>query len=195
MRDSDPTFRIVHRAEARRIASIVLAWALTAGVVVAGMVAVNAASGQPAPMAAAIPFAPVAAVAEATPKPAAIAPSSAPAPVATRSTSHTITITATGYQAELDACQWVRMNLLGTVPMVGAHTRCGGAIVLGLRDGDAVRLVGQGLDGTYRVTDSRDAHSGDDAATATAGMDAAIILQTCYTGTGGRVRLVGLVPA
>jgi hypothetical protein len=103
-----------------------------------------------------------------------------------------IVVTATGYQAELNACQWVRMNLLGTAPFVGAHTSCGGAEVLTMKVGDLVTLDGQGLDGTYRVTGSRDAHAGDLATTATAGMTASVVLQTCYHGTGGRERLVGL---
>ena len=219
MRDTDSPFDDVHRAHGRRIAAIVTGWVVAAGIVIGGMAAVGSASAQPAPTDATIPFDAAAAVSEAvatvsaTPAPATPAPAT-PAPVATTPTiapaasapapvppapsgptSRTITITATGYQAELDACQWVRMNLLDTVPMVGAHTSCGGSLVLGLHDGDIVRLVGQGLDGTYRVIDSRDARSGDDAAAATAGMGAAIILQTCYPGTSGRVRLVGLVPA
>ena len=206
MRESDSAFRDVHRAQGRRIAAIVTGWAVAAGIVVAGMAAVGSASARPAASEAAIPFAAVAAVTEASaiPTPEATAPAVAPAPAPPAApeapavvgpTRHTITITATGYQTELDACQWVRMDLLATVPMVGAHTGCGGVVVLGLRNGDIVRLVGQGLDGSYRVIDSRDAHSGDDAATATAGMGAAIILQTCYPGPGGRVRLVGIVPA
>ena len=215
MRDTDSPFDDVHRAHGRRIAAIVTGWVVAAGIVIAGMAAVGSASAQPAPTDATIPFDAAAAVSEAvatvsaTPAPVAttptIAPAAdpdapAPAPASTPApasgpASRTITITATGYQAELDACQWVRMNLLDTVPMVGAHTSCGGSLVLGLHDGDIVRLVGQGLDGTYRVIDSRDARSGDDAAAATAGMGAAIILQTCYPGTSGRVRLVGLVPA
>ncbi len=209
MRNSDSAFREVHRAQGRRIAAIVSGWAVAVGIVVAGMVAVGSANALPAPTTdATIPFAAVAAVTEvstalsSTPAPGATPPASelvAPAPEpaappAPEPADRTITITATGYQAELDACQWVRMDLLDAVPMVGAHTGCGGSLVLGLRDGDTVRVVGQGLDGTYRVIDSRDAHSGDDAATATAGMNAAIILQTCYPGTGGRVRLVGVVP-
>jgi hypothetical protein len=105
-----------------------------------------------------------------------------------------ITITATGYQHELDACQWVRMDLGAEAPIVGAHTRCGGSVVLALRPGETVELRGQGLDGRYVVTDGTDAHAGDDASTATQGMRAQVILQTCYPGTGGRERLVGLEP-
>lgn len=106
-----------------------------------------------------------------------------------------IVITATGYQAELNACQSVRMDLLGTAPFVGAHTSCGGAEVLTMKVGDLVTLVGQGLDGNYRVVGARDAHAGDLATTATAGMTASVVLQTCYRGIGGRERLVALQPA
>jgi hypothetical protein len=198
--DTESPFDDVHRAQGRRIAAIVGGWAVAAGIVVAGMAAVGSASAQPVSKDATIPFDGVAAVTAVSSAPVPVAPPPAtvpvPAPpVVAGPVVRTITIAATGYQAELDACQWVRMDLLDTVPMVGAHTSCGGSMVLALHDGDVVRLVGQGLDGTYRTLDSRDAHSGDDAATATDGMDAAIILQTCYPGTSGRVRLVGLVPA
>jgi hypothetical protein len=63
-----------------------------------------------------------------------------------------------------------------------------------MRPGDVVELYGEGLDGDYVVSDSRDAHAGDNAATATDGMLAQVILQTCYPGAGGRERLVGLEP-
>jgi hypothetical protein len=103
-------------------------------------------------------------------------------------------ITATGYQHEIDECQWVRMDLDAEAPIVGAHTQCGGSAVLSMRSGDVVELVGEGLDGEYVVSDGRDAHAGDNAATATDGMLVQVILQTCYPGAGGRERLVGLEP-
>ena len=120
-------------------------------------------------------------------------PTSAPATPAQPAVT-VITITATGYQQQLDQCQWVRMDLDAIGPIVGAHTQCGGAVVLTLRPGQLVQLRGQGLDGMYVVTDSRDAHAGDDAQTATAGMQATVVLQTCYPGTDGLERLVGLEP-
>lgn len=106
-----------------------------------------------------------------------------------------IEIDITGYQAELDACHWVRMDLASTAPIVGAHNYCGGDIILGMQPGDTVELVGEDLDGTYLVTESRDAKAGDSSIEATAGLDAEVILQTCYWGLDGAVRLVGLVPA
>lgn len=108
---------------------------------------------------------------------------------------HAIAIDTTGYQAELDACDWVRMDLSAAAPIVGAHNYCGGDIVLGMQPGDTVVLSGEGLDGTYVVTEIRDAVAGDSASAATAGMNVAAILQTCYWGDGDAVRLVGLVPA
>lgn len=122
--------------------------------------------------------------------------SAATASKATRRPSSTpavfaILITATGWQAEIDRCQWVRMDMQAAAPIVGAHTSCGGRIVLTMRIGDTVTLRGQGLDGRYQVTGSRDAHIGDNAAAATAGVTAAVILQTCYT-TRNAVRLVSL---
>lgn len=109
--------------------------------------------------------------------------------------SYAIAIDTTGYQAELDACEWVRMDLAATAPIVGAHNYCGGDVVLSMQPGDTVVLIGEQLDGTYVVTEARDAVSGDPAAAATAGMTATAILQTCYWGDDGAVRLVGLVPA
>ena len=108
---------------------------------------------------------------------------------------YSIAIDTTGYQAELDACDWVRMDLAAAAPIVGAHNYCGGDIVLGMQAGDTVVLSGQGLDGTYVVTEIRDAVAGGSASRATAGMAVAAILQTCYWGVGDAVRLVGLVPA
>jgi len=114
------------------------------------------------------------------------------APVAAVDGTWRIAITASGFQAELDACQWVRMDLSAAAPIVGAHRSCGGAIVLEMAIGDLVSLSGEGLDGSYSVTEARDAHAGDVAATATEGMDAIVILQTCYPGTSGRLRLIAL---
>jgi hypothetical protein len=85
------------------------------------------------------------------------------------------------------------MDLGAVAPIVGAHTRCGGAAVLTLATGARVELQGQGLDGGFVVADARDAHAGDDAAEATAGLAADVILQSCYPGASGRVRLVALV--
>lgn len=108
-----------------------------------------------------------------------------------------IGIDTTGYQAEIDQCLWVRMNLGGDAPIVGAHNYCGGSIVLEMALGDEVALTGTELDGVYRVTDARDARAGDSAPAAIAGMIGDVILQTCYWGGDGRVRLVSLtaVPA
>lgn len=83
------------------------------------------------------------------------------------------------------------MDLGASAPIVGAHNVCGGAVVLRLRDGDRVRISGQGLGGLYVVDGSRDAHPGDDSAAATRGLAADAILQTCYVGSG-EVRLVAL---
>lgn len=106
--------------------------------------------------------------------------------------SWAIAIGAVGYQAELDQCIWVRMDLAATAPIVGAHNYCGGGDVLEMALGDSVTLMGTGLDGVYLVTDSRDARAGDNAAQATAGLSAAVILQTCYWRNDGSERLVAL---
>lgn len=94
--------------------------------------------------------------------------------------TYEISIGATGFQAEIDQCLWVRMDFDGVAPVVGAHNYCGGSIVLDMKIGDVVTLAGQGLDGRYLVSGSRDAWPGDNAAEATAGMVSAVILQTCY---------------
>ncbi|GAA2182992.1 hypothetical protein GCM10009785_24610 [Brooklawnia cerclae] len=104
-----------------------------------------------------------------------------------------IEVGATGYQAEIDRCQWVRMDLGAVAPIVAAHDYCGGSVVLDLLTGDRVDLAGQGLDGRYVVAGSRDARPGQDAAEATAGLVATVLLQTCYP-DGAHVRLVVLVP-
>ncbi len=103
-----------------------------------------------------------------------------------------ILINTTGYQAELDKCLWVRMDLGATAPIVGAHNNCGGSIVLAMQLGDIVTLSGTALDGEYRVIDARNAHAGDSAATATSGWTGAVILQTCYFNSGGVERLLEL---
>lgn len=117
----------------------------------------------------------------------------APPPGPPSSTGWSIVVDTTGYQAELDQCLWVRMDLGAVAPIVGAHRSCRGALVLDLVDGDVVDLAGEGLDGRYLVVGSRDAYAGDTASSATAGMVADVLLQTCYEGAGGRVRLVALV--
>lgn len=108
--------------------------------------------------------------------------------------SWSISVDTRGYQDEIDQCLWVRMDLGGQAPIVGAHNYCGGGMVLEMALGDVVTLTGTDLDGTYRVTDARDARAGDIAATAIEGMAGQVILQTCYWGNGDGVRLVGLTP-
>jgi hypothetical protein len=116
---------------------------------------------------------------------------STPAPATPR--DYAIAVDTNGYQAELDECLWVRMDLAGaSAPIVGAHNNCGGEVVLDLIPGDIVTLSGQSLDGRYLVTDSRNGRPGQDAAEATGGFAASVILQTCYF-DGPDVRLVALV--
>lgn len=143
------------------------------------------ASGAEAPehAAAALP-ADTAALVSAEPPPAVMG-SSDPA-------AWSIGIDTRGYQVQIDQCLWVRMDLGGGAPIVGAHNYCGGAIVLDMALGDQVALAGAELDAAYVVTDARDARAGDSAPAAIAGMVGDVILQTCYWGGDGRVRLVGL---
>jgi hypothetical protein len=103
-----------------------------------------------------------------------------------------IAINTTGYQNELDQCLWVRMDLGATAPIVGAHNNCGGSIVLDMKLGDIVTLSGTALDGKYTVIDTRNAHAGDSAATATSGWNGDVFLQTCYFNAGGAERLLEL---
>lgn len=102
-----------------------------------------------------------------------------------------IQVATRGFQVELDRCQWVRMDIGAIAPIVGAHNYCDGDLVLQLEPLDLVTITGTDLDGDYQVSGSRDAQAGDDAATATAGLDADILLQTCYWGDAG-LRLVAL---
>ena len=215
MHDHDTVFADYHRTRTRRIVAVVTGWVLAAALGVSGVVAIGAVTAQPAAATAAttaatvpvdsaaavtstLALAPAPAPAPPAPIPVptqSIAPALTPTPTSTaaRQTAYAIAIAATGYQIELNACQWVRMNLADTLPIVGAHTHCGGILVLRLQLGDTVTLSGQGLDGAYRVADALDAKAGDNSASATAGMTATVILQSCYLGGGGRVRLVGLI--
>jgi hypothetical protein len=115
-------------------------------------------------------------------------------PSAPAASSWQIGISAFGWQAELDACQWVLMDMVASVPLpiVAAHNYCGGGIVLEMQPGDTVTLGGYGYDGVYVVTGSRDAWSGGDAAVAVSGMDGDVVLQTCYWDDDGTERLVSL---
>jgi hypothetical protein len=154
-------------------------------------------------------FAPIALTAAVLPTepdaPPTDAPPVAPAPQAEASASSSsakaargakpdwsIHVTAAGFQKELDACQWVRMDLGAPAPIVGAHNYCGGSIVLQMRTGDTVTLAGKGVSGNYVMTGARVAHAGDVVETVTAGMSADVILQTCWQNSGGRERLVEL---
>lgn len=119
-----------------------------------------------------------------------------PQPLPTTGPSEwSIDIDTTGYQDEIDQCLWVRMDIGAVAPLVGAHNYCGGEIVLRMRIGDTVELRGTSLDGVYSVTESRDAWAGDPADSATSGMTATVILQTCYWNAGGKERLLSLVRA
>jgi hypothetical protein len=140
----------------------------------------------PAPLALQLPTLALEPAIEAAPAPAP-APAAAPA-------SWSISIGAVGLQAELDQCQWVRMDFSSAVPLpvVGAHNYCGGDIVLSMGVGETVTLAGAGLDGSYVVTGSRDAWTDSPAADAIAGMGGDVILQTCYWANDGSERLVSL---
>ncbi len=198
LRDSPNPFNEYHRARRRsvigRVAAIGIPLAvLFVGLFVVSTVAPAQAESASSDMLPAISAGPAAtSIPSVTQAPSTTQPTTpAPAVAGVQSVIH-IAITATGYQQELDACQWVRMDLGTQAPIVGAHTRCGGSVVLAMHPGNLVDLQGQGFEGTYVVTDARDAHSGDDASLATAGMQAQVILQTCYPGAGGRERLIGL---
>ena len=199
--DEDPRspFVAYHRARALSVLTRVLGIGVPSALVVTGLIVAGSfgvAHAVPVPSDRLVAI--TAPTATPTPSPApavpqkrevAVTPIVAARPAVTR-----ITITAAGYQKQLDECQWVRMDIGAIAPIVGAHTSCGGSPVLTLRPGQVVQLGGEGLDGRYVVTGGRDAHSGDDAFTATEGLDASVILQTCYPGTGGRVRLIALEP-
>jgi len=117
----------------------------------------------------------------------------APLPALPRTGTWAIDIDRTGYQTEIDACLWVRMDLGAAAPFVGAHNYCGGDIVLTMEVGDTVTLRGTSLDGEYEVSGSVDAWAGDSARAATEGLSADVILQTCYWQSNGRERLVALI--
>ncbi|KJC63592.1 hypothetical protein TZ00_13740 [Agreia bicolorata] len=106
---------------------------------------------------------------------------------------YSISVTARGHQTELDACQWVRMDVGAIAPIVGAHNFCHGDIVLDMTMGEIVSVTGTDLDGDYQITGSRDARAGEDAARATAGLSGDLLFQTCYWDDARGLRLVTAV--
>jgi hypothetical protein len=211
--DTPDPFVAYHRAGrrmtlARAIPTVIVALAIGTGF---GFVAGTAPAAlppaavqvSPAEATTALPAAPPAAPPAAAQLPQPAAPSGAPVPEApdpptlatTGQSEWSIAIDTTGYQAEVDRCLWVRMDLGVHAPIVGKHNYCGGDVVLGMAIGDTVTLSGVGLDGTYTVTATRDARAGDYAKVATDGLGGTVILQTCYWGDTGAERLVALDPS
>ncbi len=208
MASESELFRAYHRR--RTLVTLLTRTAVVTGfsLVVAILLQVAAAAPEPGFISgseaeAQIPGAPVNASLARLPQPSSTStePPQAPPPLPltseegaplTLERSWSIDIDTVGYQAELDACLWVRMHLGAAAPIVGAHNHCGGGIVLEMGAGDSVTLHGASLDGVYEVTDARDAFAGDFAADATEGMAADVILQTCYWQGNGRALLIGL---
>ena len=183
--EHDDVFRAYHRIGDRQVVVRGIVTGFIALAVVAAVAVLGAAN---------VPVAAPAAVAE------TVAPSASatPSPIATTGSGPrdwSITIDTVGYQKEIDQCLWVRMDLGLSAPLVGAHNYCGGSVVLEMAIGDTVTLAGTGLDGLYRVSAERLAWAGDSAVAATAGLDAVVILQTCFWVDDGSERLLALVPA
>lgn len=105
-----------------------------------------------------------------------------------------ISIATVGLQAEIDQCEWVRMDFTSDVPLpiVAAHNFCGGGIVLEMQPGQTVAISGTGLDGNYVVVGSKDAWADEDAADAISGLSGDLVLQTCYWEDNGHLILVAL---
>lgn len=204
--EPDP-FREYHRAETRaRLTQVVVTVVVAVGAI-AGVTALASAAppptaapasdARPEPGPSSEPDPSATPTPTALPSPAVSADAS-PGPTPTPSGEPgsrvwTIAIDTRGYQAEIDQCLWVRMDLGAAAPLVGAHNYCGGGVVLEMAVGDTVVLTGEDLDGTYRVTEERLAHAGDPAAGATEGITASVILQTCFWEDDGRERLLALV--
>ncbi|WP_309619640.1 hypothetical protein [Salinibacterium sp.] len=203
MSDATPDpFAAYHLAGRRMTVARVIPTAIAALAIATGLGYLTA-STPPAPAAAtqdstapAPADASVIAPAAALPLPAEASATAAlaapPTLAATGQPRWSIDIDTVGYQPEIDACHWVRMDLGLYAPLVGAHNYCGGDIVLGMAIGDSVTLAGVGLDGDYTVTAVRDAVAGDNARRATDGLGGSVILQTCYWGSDGREKLVAL---
>lgn len=192
-------FRAYHRVERQRVLVKTVIGGIVAAVVVTA-VAVSAVAAAPAPGPSVVAVRPSATAAAAVlpAGDAAAAASATPQPLTATETGPrdwAITIDTTGYQKEIDQCLWVRMDLGLDAPVVGAHNYCGGSVVLEMAVGDTVTLSGTGLDGTYLVSAERLAWAGDNAASATAGLDAVVILQTCFWVDDGSERLLALVAA
>lgn len=209
MTDEAQLFRAFHRRRLLVTSLTRIAVVGSAAALVIGLLQVVAAAPEPgadvvSAAEAQIPGAPVNAAQETLPQPTSTttavpqAPELLPVtadgePAASLLRSWAIDVDTVGYQTELDACLWVRMDLGAAAPIVGAHNFCGGGVVLEMGKGDSVTLTGTSLDGVYEVVDARDAFAGDYAAEATEGMTADVILQTCYWGNDGRALLIALV--
>lgn len=77
-------------------------------------------------------------------------------------------------------------------PVVAAHNNCGGALVLGLRVGDRVRVVGGGeLAGLYRVVGDRVLGAVGASTGGLVGVEGELLVQSCFW-VGDRIRFVGL---
>lgn len=212
--ENEAAFEAFHRSRRSRLVGVSVRAAVVCSLVVAAVWGVAASSiplpaaGAAATPATALAGQPAAAVlADAAPPTAQpVAPSSDPttappppivenpapvilAPVST----YSIAVTARGYQAELDACQWVRMDIGAVAPIVGAHNYCHGDQVLAMQVGEIVTVTGADLDGDYQIIGSRDAHAGDSAADATVGMGGDLLFQTCYYDKSRGLRLVSAV--
>ncbi|MBD7982800.1 hypothetical protein [Oerskovia merdavium] len=126
-----------------------------------------------------------------TPKKAP-ATTNAPAPAASAGQSFAwkTSVSNSGDQSVLDRCaggltRWFE-DIEGK-PYYPIHRHCGGSPILKLSMGDRVQIDGQ----AWVVTDSRNLHAGDDKDLAF-GLNGQILVQTCFVGTNGAVRVVAL---
>lgn len=126
------------------------------------------------------------------PSPASSSPPPAVLPVPTEPVSDvrsfSVDVSASGGRAELDKCSdWTHLQGFTTTaaipqPILAAHNRCGGDVVLGMAVGDEVLISGESSPGVYTVSgffDTSYSPTPEDFASKASGD---VLLQTCFYG-------------
>lgn len=129
--------------------------------------------------------------------PAAVPAGAVPGPVAAAPAPAWKTyVSNSGSQATIDLCAGGLTSFRAedghayfAVPYLAIHNNCGGSPILKLSAGDLVVISGGGVDGTYKVVDSRDVSQGS-TSDAVAGLGGDVYLQTCYFNST-TMRIVG----
>lgn len=107
----------------------------------------------------------------------------------------TITLGKLGGKRELNRCdgsftEMQSYRITGVLPVYAAHNNCGGAIILGWRMGEKVKITGSEL--IYEVIDERHTKKWANIASLR-GMKGELLVQTCFFGQN-KMRFLALRP-